>query len=72
RGVVDPFSLMVGNPARKAGFNTVGLTRRGCSEELIPALEAYLRGRAALPDGLPEDVALLLQAWERARGPHQG
>ncbi|MCW3045179.1 MAG: UDP-N-acetylglucosamine acyltransferase [Actinobacteria bacterium] len=67
RGVVDPFSLVVGNPARKAGFNTVGLTRRGCSEELIPALEAYLRGRAELPAGLPEEVALMLQTWERAQ-----
>ena len=67
RGVVDPFSLMVGNPARKAGFNTVGLTRRGCPEGLMPALEAYLRGRAELPPGLPEDVALLLQSWELAQ-----
>jgi UDP-N-acetylglucosamine acyltransferase len=67
RGVVDPFSLMVGNPARKAGFNTVGLTRRGCPEGLIPALEAYLRGRAALPEGLPEDLAGVLQSWERAQ-----
>jgi UDP-N-acetylglucosamine acyltransferase len=67
RGVVDPFSLMVGNPARKAGFNTVGLTRRGCPEKLMPALEAYLRGRAGLPPGLPDDVALMLQTWELAR-----
>jgi UDP-N-acetylglucosamine acyltransferase len=67
RGVVDPFSLMVGNPARKAGFNTVGLTRRGCPEDLLPALEAYLRGRAELPPGLPDDVALMLQSWEQAQ-----
>jgi UDP-N-acetylglucosamine acyltransferase len=67
RGVVDPFSLMVGNPARKAGFNTVGLTRRGCPEDLLPALEAYLRGRAELPPGLPNDVALMLQSWEQAQ-----
>jgi UDP-N-acetylglucosamine acyltransferase len=71
RGVVDPFSLMVGNPARKAGFNTVGLTRRGCSEGSLPALEAYLRGRAELPAGLPEDVVLILQTWERERAAHQ-
>jgi len=45
RGVVGPFSLMVGNPARQAGFNTVGLTRRGCPDASMPALEAYLRGR---------------------------
>jgi UDP-N-acetylglucosamine acyltransferase len=67
RGVVDPFSLMVGNPARKAGFNTVGLTRRACPEGLMPALEAYLRGRAELPSGLPDDVALMLQTWELAQ-----
>src|SRR5439155_18136600 len=67
RGVVGPFSLMVGNPARKAGFNTVGLTRRGCSDAMVPALEAYLRGRAELPDGLPDDVAEMLERWERAR-----
>jgi UDP-N-acetylglucosamine acyltransferase len=67
RGVVEPFSLMVGKPARKAGFNTVGLARRGCPEGLMPALEAYLRGRAELPPGLPEDVALLLQGWEQAQ-----
>jgi UDP-N-acetylglucosamine acyltransferase len=67
RGVVDPFSLMVGNPARKAGFNTVGLTRRGCPERLMPALEAYLRGRAELPAGVPEDVARMLRRWERAQ-----
>jgi UDP-N-acetylglucosamine acyltransferase len=65
RGVVGPFSVVVGNPARKAGFNTVGLTRRGCPEGLMPALEAYLRGRAELPAGLPDDVAEMLERWER-------
>ena len=30
-------------------------------------LEAYLRGRAELPDGLPDDVAEMLERWERAR-----
>jgi UDP-N-acetylglucosamine acyltransferase len=67
RGVVGPFSLMVGNPARQAGFNTVGLTRLGCPEGLMPALEAYLRGRAELPAGLPDDVAAMLERWERAQ-----
>jgi UDP-N-acetylglucosamine acyltransferase len=70
RGVVGPFSLMVGNPARQAGFNTVGLTRRGCPDGAMPALEAYLRGRAELPGGLPDDVAEMLErweGWERAR-----
>src|SRR2546427_592105 len=66
RGVVGPFSLMVGNPARKAGFNTVGLTRRGCSDAMVPALEAYLRGRAEVPDGLPDDVAEMPERWARA------
>ena len=67
RGVVGPFSLMVGNPARKAGFNTVGLTRLGCSDGVLPALEAYLRGRAELPRGLPDGVAEMLERWERAQ-----
>ena len=65
RGVVGPFSLMLGNPARQAGFNTVGLTRRGCPYASMPALEAYLRGRADLPAGLPDDVAEMLGRWER-------
>jgi len=72
RGVVGPFSLMVGNPARKAGINAVGLTRRGCPDGLMPALEAYLRGRAALPAGLPDDVAQMLERWERARAGSAG
>jgi hypothetical protein len=33
----------------------------------MPALEAYLRGRAELPPGLPDDVALMLQSWEQAQ-----
>jgi UDP-N-acetylglucosamine acyltransferase len=72
RGVVGPFALMVGNPARQAGFNTVGLTRRGCSDGAMPALEAYLRGRAELPAGLPDDVAEILERWERARAGRPG
>ena len=63
---------MVGNPARKAGINAVGLTRRGCPDGLMPALEAYLRGRAALPAGLPDDVAQMLERWERARAGSAG
>src|SRR5438270_513526 len=70
--VLGPCSLMVGNPARQAGLNTVGLTRRGCPDGLIPALEAYLRGRAELPAGLPDDVAEMLERWERARAGRPG
>jgi UDP-N-acetylglucosamine acyltransferase len=67
RKTVPPFSVTVGNPARTVGVNTVGLSRRGCDEETVEAVSAYLAGKTAgqgdLPGKLPEDVADQLARW---------
>lgn len=65
---VAPFSTVVGSPARPIGINRVGLSRRGCDDATIDALEPYLWGTAPLPDGLPEPIACLLKAWDAAHG----
>jgi UDP-N-acetylglucosamine acyltransferase len=64
RKEVDAFTITVGNPARVSGLNVVGLSRRGCDEEQIAALEPFLKGKGDLPaDGLPEGLSTLLKAW---------
>jgi UDP-N-acetylglucosamine acyltransferase len=40
---VAPFTLVAGNPAVAYGLNTIGLSRRGFSEEAIKALKAAYR-----------------------------
>ncbi|MFG1951458.1 UDP-N-acetylglucosamine acyltransferase [Micromonospora sp. NPDC048830] len=66
RRAVEPFTITVGNPARATGVNRVGLSRRGCTEDVVDAFEQYLKGRANLPAGLPDDVAAELSAWAKA------
>jgi len=68
RKEVDAFTITVGNPARASGINTVGLSRRGCDERTIAALEPFLKGKGELPaDALPADLSAMLKAWaERA------
>lgn len=63
RKEVGAFTITVGNPARTTGVNVVGLSRRGCSEELISELSEFVKGKAELPSGLPEDLGTLLKAW---------
>jgi UDP-N-acetylglucosamine acyltransferase len=65
RRTVEPFTITVGNPARATGVNRVGLSRRGCAEDVIDAFEQYLKGRAGLPADLPDDVAAELAAWTK-------
>jgi len=63
------FTVSVGNPARVAGLNTVGLTRLGLAEDTIDQLEPWLKGKTPLPpdglmDRLPAGVSTLVRAWE--------
>lgn len=60
---VPPFTITVGNPARVTGVNSVGLSRRGCSEEVIEAFGQHLTGKAEVPDNLPPELAGELKAW---------
>jgi UDP-N-acetylglucosamine acyltransferase len=66
RKPVGPFVTVFGNPARVRKINAVGLSRRGCDEVTVAALEPYLLGTGPLPDGLPEPIAGLLKAWDAA------
>lgn len=62
---VGPFTISMGVPARVTGLNTVGLSRRGVSEQAIAELEPYLLGDAEPPGvELPGDVAALLKEWD--------
>jgi len=65
---VRPFTITVGNPARAIGVNHVGLSRRGCTEDEVAALETYLKGKAELPANLPSGLADTLAAWAKAAG----
>jgi UDP-N-acetylglucosamine acyltransferase len=64
----EAFMIIVGNPARAVSVNVVGLTRRGCDGPTIAAFESFLKGNAALPPGLPPDLAAVLRAWSDAAG----
>jgi UDP-N-acetylglucosamine acyltransferase len=63
RKEVPPFTITVGNPARVSGVNRVGLSRRGCTEEMIDEFAAYLGGKSAVPADLPAELADELAAW---------
>jgi UDP-N-acetylglucosamine acyltransferase len=63
RQTVEPFAITVGNPARTAGVNRVGLTRRGCSEKMIDEFEVFLKRRGAIPADLPDELAEQLAAF---------
>jgi UDP-N-acetylglucosamine acyltransferase len=69
RKVIEPFVIAVGNPARAVSANRVGLSRRGCCEEQVDAVEAYLKNKGELPADLPADLAEQLAAW-RNRSEH--
>jgi UDP-N-acetylglucosamine acyltransferase len=64
RKEVGPFAVAVGVPAKPVRLNTVGLQRRGCSDEVIEQLKPFLAGHGDLPAGLPEEVAVLLKRWQ--------
>jgi len=72
RKEVGAFTIAVGNPARVSGINTVGLSRRGCDEATIEALDPFLKGKGELTAaGLPEELSTLLKAWAgREQGEH--
>ncbi|MGC4808092.1 UDP-N-acetylglucosamine acyltransferase [Micromonospora sp. DT233] len=65
RRAVEPFTITVGNPARVSGVNRVGLSRRGCADDVIDRFETFLKGRSELPAGLPVEVAEELAAWTK-------
>ena len=65
RRVVEPFTITVGNPARASGVNRVGLSRRGCPDDVIDAFEQYLKGKGDLPVDLPMEVANQLADWAK-------
>ncbi len=60
---VPAFALVMGNPARVARYNRVGLSRRGCSDDVVERFVAHLNGDAPLPDDLPPEVAYQLTTW---------
>ncbi|WP_026425004.1 UDP-N-acetylglucosamine acyltransferase [Actinokineospora inagensis] len=61
---IGAFQKVVGTPARSIGYNTVGLSRRGCTDETVAALLPYLAGETAtLPVDTPAEVAALLKSW---------
>lgn len=60
---VPAFTITVGNPARVTGVNSVGLSRRGCSEEVIEAFGQHLAGKGEVPGNLPPELADELKAW---------
>ncbi|CCH27477.1 UDP-N-acetylglucosamine acyltransferase [Actinosynnema sp. NPDC047251] len=71
RKEVGAFTITVGNPARTTGVNTVGLQRRGCTEESIAGLTGFLTGKdPAVPGDLPEELAALLKAWAERGSQH--
>lgn len=68
RTAVGAFTITVGNPARATGVNVVGLARRGCDERTVESLAPFVKGKGHLPEGLPKELATLLQRWaDRAR-----
>jgi UDP-N-acetylglucosamine acyltransferase len=62
---IPPFTIAVGNPARVTGVNQVGLSRLGCSDDVVARFTAYMAGRAPVPEDLPPAVSAELEAWEK-------
>jgi UDP-N-acetylglucosamine acyltransferase len=60
---VPPFTIAVGNPSRVSGVNRVGLSRRGCTDEMIDEFTAYVGGKSPVPADLPAELADELAAW---------
>ncbi|MEW6471837.1 MAG: UDP-N-acetylglucosamine acyltransferase [Actinomycetota bacterium] len=63
RKEVGAFLVTLGNPARTVGVNRVGLSRQGCSDDQITAIEEHLRGGAGLPDDVPAPIRSVLAQW---------
>lgn len=68
------FTMNMGVPARATGVNSVGLSRRGVTEEAIAALRPYVLGETDHWQDviqLPAEVEAILKAWDsRAREDH--
>jgi UDP-N-acetylglucosamine acyltransferase len=62
-----PFTIAVGNPSRVTGVNRVGLSRRGCTDEMIDEFAAYVGGKSTIPTGLPAELADELAAWTKTQ-----
>lgn len=60
---VQPFTTVLGNPARVAGVNEVALRRWGADDALVAAWADVLAGRAGL-GGAPRAVVDLLHDWD--------
>lgn len=65
---VEAFTVSLGDPARATGMNEVGLSRRGCTEEMVKGLQRFLVGREDLPAGLPDEVREQAVAWAGRSG----
>jgi UDP-N-acetylglucosamine acyltransferase len=60
---VPAFTITVGNPARVAAVNRVGLSRRGCTDAVVDEFTSYLAGKCPVPAELPAELAAELAAW---------
>ena len=65
RKPVPPFTVAVGSPSRVSGPNRIGLSRRGCTDEMIEALDRYRMGTGERPTDLPVEIAKVLTEWEQ-------
>ncbi len=62
RKPAEPFMITVGNPARAVSLNRVGLSRLGCTEDVIDEYERSIKAKNGLPEGMPAEVAAQLTA----------
>jgi UDP-N-acetylglucosamine acyltransferase len=60
---VEPYRLVKGTPARAAGLNVVGMTRRDFTKSDIAALSDYYENGGELPSAFEPAFS----AWNRAR-----
>ncbi|WP_116449859.1 UDP-N-acetylglucosamine acyltransferase [Blastococcus litoris] len=63
---VGPFTTTLGNPARVAGTNEVGLRRFDADEALVAAWPDVLAGRVPLTDDAPAALLDLMRRWYAA------
>jgi UDP-N-acetylglucosamine acyltransferase len=63
RKPAEPFMISVGHPARAVSLNRIGLSRLGCSDDVIDEYEGRIKAKAGLPAGMPAEVAAALTAW---------
>jgi UDP-N-acetylglucosamine acyltransferase len=70
---VEPFSVTKGSPARATGVNRVGLSRLGCSDDIVEEFAAYLAGKAgSVPMALPHELADALAVWFKSQAVRTG